>query len=148
MRPLVGIVIHCPAVRPIWMASRPLSTKIAEIRRWHVRDRGWSDIGYHRLIDRDGTRGNGRPIARVGSHVMGHNTGTIGVCLIGGWDSSADDEFLTNFTIQQCNALKQEIADLRAAYGPLWVKGHNQLAQKACPGFRVAKWMADAGVKP
>lgn len=148
MRPLEGIIVHCPATRPVWMASRPLSTKIAEIRRWHMNDRGWSDIGYHRLIDRDGVRGNGRPIERVGSHVMGHNTGTIGVCLIGGFDSSADDEFLQNFTIQQSNALKQEISDLRKAYGPLWVKGHNDFAQKACPGFRVAKWLADVGIKP
>jgi N-acetyl-anhydromuramyl-L-alanine amidase AmpD len=122
------------------MEGRPLSEKIAEIRRWHVKDRGWSDIGYHRIIDRDGKIGNGRPIEKVGAHTQGHNTGTIGICLLGGWDSASSDLFAENFTPEQDAALRKEIADLRARYGNLTLAGHNNFASKACPGFNVGLW--------
>ena len=29
------------------MAGHPLADKVSEIRRWHVQERGWRDIGYH-----------------------------------------------------------------------------------------------------
>ena len=107
MRPIRGIILHCSATRPNWMANSKTSAKVAEIRRWHVRDRGWSDIGYHFLIDRDGTVAKGRPLERTGSHTQGHNTGTIGICLLGGWDSAATDAFAENYTPQQDAAAKR-----------------------------------------
>lgn len=142
MRPLTGIIVHCADTRPEWMAGKPLSAKIAEIRRWHVQDRGWSDIGYHFVIDRDGKVGPGRPLERVGAHTQGHNTGTIGICLLGGWGSAADDKFLENFTLGQEEALLHLIADLRQKYGKLTLAGHNNFANKACPGFNVGRWFA------
>lgn len=39
----------CRATRADWLAGRPL----AEIRTWHCA-KGWRDIGYHWVIDRDG----------------------------------------------------------------------------------------------
>ena len=55
MRPLNEIIIHATATPANWRDGQKTSTKVAEVRRWHVEDRGWSDIGYHYLIDRDGT---------------------------------------------------------------------------------------------
>jgi hypothetical protein len=66
------------------MAGKPTSEKVAEVRRWHVQDRGWKDIGYHFLIDRDGTVAKGRPVEQVGAHTMDHNVGSIGISLFGG----------------------------------------------------------------
>ena len=43
------------ATRADWMEGYPTGAKVAEVKRWHVEDNGWSDIGYHFLIDRDGT---------------------------------------------------------------------------------------------
>ena len=83
MRPINEIIIHCSATRPDWMSNQPSFAKVAEIRRWHMRDNGWKDIGYHFLIDRDGTVLRGRPLEQVGSHVRGKNNFTIGVCLLG-----------------------------------------------------------------
>ncbi len=140
MRPIRGIIVHCSATRPNWMAKSRTSAKVAEIRRWHVQDRGWSDIGYHYLIDRDGTLATGRPLERVGSHTIGHNTGTVGVCLLGGWDSASTDEFHENFTEAQDAALRKLISDLRGRFGNLTLAGHNNFASKACPGFNVGKW--------
>lgn len=140
MRPLTGIIVHCTATRPNWMGSATTSAKVAEVRRWHMEDRGWSDIGYHFLIDRDGTVANGRPLGRTGAHTQGHNTGTIGISLFGGWESTATDEFLENYTPEQDAALRSLIAELRAKYGKLTLAGHNDFASKACPGFNVGKW--------
>ena len=144
MRPLRGIILHCSATRPSWLASKSLGAKIAEIRRWHVQDRGWSDVGYHYVIDRDGKWAPGRPIEKTGAHTVGHNTGTIGICLIGGHGSAADDGFLDNFTPEQHKAALALIALLRQKYGNLTLAGHNNFAAKACPGFNVGKWYAAA----
>ena len=144
MRPLTGIIVHCTATRPEWMAGKSIAAKIAEVRRWHMRDRGWSDIGYHFLIDRDGKVGLGRPIEKTGAHTQGHNTGTIGISLFGGWDSASSDEFHENFTPEQQASLLKLIADLRQKYGNLTLAGHNNFASKACPGFNVGKWFSAA----
>lgn len=140
MRSLSEIIVHCSATRPDWMNGKSAASKTREIKLWHTRDRGWKDIGYHWVIDRDGTTVPGRPVEQVGAHTQGRNTGTIGVCLIGGHGSSASDEFSKNFTPEQDRALRALIARLRQQYGALEVSGHNQFAAKACPGFNAPKW--------
>lgn len=145
MRPINEIIVHCSATRPEWMRDAKTPAKVAEIRRWHVQDRGFSDIGYHYVIDRDGTVAKGRAVERVGSHVKGHNTGTIGVCLVGGFGSAATDKFEEHFSWQQHKALAALLVDLRKQFPAIVkVSGHNQYAQKACPGFNVPSWYAAA----
>jgi N-acetyl-anhydromuramyl-L-alanine amidase AmpD len=122
------------------MWGRPTREKVAEVRRWHVQDRGWKDIGYHFLIDRDGTLAEGRPIDQVGAHTAGHNTGTIGVCLFGGFGSAATDNFFDNFTQEQDKALRDVLKTLSSTYPIKKVSGHNEYAAKACPSFSVTKW--------
>ena len=123
------------------MAVRPTTEKVAEIRRWHVQQRGWRDIGYHWVIDRDGGVAPGRPETEIGAHVEGHNAGTIGICLLGGYGASANDIFEMNFTAAQAAAVKQLIAGIIGRTAIRKVSGHNDYAAKACPGFRVAEWM-------
>jgi N-acetylmuramoyl-L-alanine amidase len=146
MRPLHGIIVHCTATTANWWHDKPTSAKVAEVKRWHTlpppHGRGWRDIGYHYLIDRDGAVATGRPIDQVGAHVQGHNTGTIGISLFGGEGSNEKDQFADHFTIAQNKALRTLIADLQAEHGPLTVTGHNQYAAKACPGFYVPQWFA------
>ena len=145
MRPINEIVVHCAATRPNWMAGRPLADKVAEIRRWHTRDRGWSDIGYHYLIDRDGSVAPGRPVSRIGAHVAGRNTGTIGVSLLGGHGSATSDPFEANYTPAQDRALRALLADLQRQFPSIrTISGHNWYAAKACPGFDVTKWRTRA----
>lgn len=148
MRPLNEIIVHCSATRADWWAHLPTSEKVAEIRRWHVKDRGWKDIGYHYLIDRNGTVATGRPLEQVGAHVQGRNIGTIGVCLIGGHGSAETDRFEQHFTVQQDKALRHLLADLQHRYKISKVSGHNQYAAKACPGFNVPKWLNAPAQKP
>jgi N-acetylmuramoyl-L-alanine amidase len=141
MRRITGVIVHCTATRPDWWLGKRTSEKVAEIRRWHMEDRKWRDIGYHFLIDRDGTVAKGRPIEQDGAHVQGHNRSTIGVSLFGGHGSSETDAFADNFTAAQDKALRGLLADLRAKYGNVPVTGHNEYAAKACPGFKLAAWL-------
>lgn len=148
MRNIQEVVIHCTATDTNWRAGSKTSAKVSEVRKWHVKDRGWRDIGYHYLIDRDGTVAKGRPIGQTGAHVRGHNTGTVGIALFGGRTSDANDQFADNFTEDQDKALRDLIADLQDIYGPLKVSGHNQYAAKACPGFNAPKWHAKEAARP
>ena len=148
MRPINEIVIHCTATRADWRKGQRTSTKVKEVKRWHVDGRGWSDIGYHFLIDRDGTVAKGRPIERTGAHVKGHNTGTIGVSLFGGHGGSETDSFADNFTPEQETALRGFLADMVKTYGALKVTGHNQYAAKACPCFSVPAWHKRSSATP
>jgi hypothetical protein len=140
MRQISEIIVHCTATRADWWKTRSTSLKVKEVRKWHVVDRGWADIGYHFLIDRDGTVAEGRPISKRGAHVKGHNTGSIGVSLFGGHGSSENDAFEDNFTPEQNDALRSLIAKLENTYSIKKVSGHNEYAAKACPGFTVSRW--------
>lgn len=147
MRPLTEIIIHCTATRADWWATRTTAQKVAEVKLWHTRDRGWKDIGYHYLIDRNGYTVVGRPLNQVGAHTQGKNTGTVGIALFGGHGSSAEDKFSANFTGEQDKALRKLIAELRAKHPTIkTVSGHNQYAAKACPGFHVPTWYDNAQV--
>ena len=49
--------------------------------------KGWMMIGYHKVIRRDGTIEDGRPLNKRGAHVKGLNAKSIGVVMIGGMKS-------------------------------------------------------------
>jgi len=140
--PVREIILHCSATRPAWMHNRSFHEQVAEIRRWHVAEKGWRDIGYHHLIGRGGERAAGRPETTVGAHVVGRNSGTIGICLIGGHGSSEHDQFEDHFTPAQERALLDLIAEIEGRTAIDLITGHNQYAAKACPGFHVASWLA------
>lgn len=135
------VVVHCSATGASWYAGRKSSDKVSEIRRWHVVDRGWKDIGYHWLIDTDGTVLPGRPETVIGAGVEGHNRGVLHICLIGGAGSAATDAFEKNFTAHQSAALRKVLASIQLRTPIRRISGHNEHAEKACPGFNVGKWL-------
>jgi hypothetical protein len=58
------------------------------IQRFHMDTRGWCDVGYHFLIGTNGTIYEGRPLHLLGTHVGGHNSGNIGISMIGCFHTS------------------------------------------------------------
>ena len=147
MRRIDTIFVHCSATRPDWMARSTAEAKRDEIDRWH-KERGFKSpsgihIGYHYVIDRDGVIVEGRPVSEVGAHAKGHNVGSIGICLVGGHGSNENDKFIDHYTPNQAVALHNLIDRLKREYPTITkVRGHNEVAAKACPGFNVARWMA------
>jgi len=141
MRMLNEITIHGSVTSRDWMARQSIEEKVAEIRRWHLA-RGFNDIGYHFVIDRDGKICRGRDVERVGAGVANQNTGKIHICLLGGLDGHDNDWFASHYTLFQDSALRDLIEVLCREYGNLAVRGHNDHAATACPQFQVADWLA------
>lgn len=132
------VILHTSATRPDWYSDKTLQEKIKEIRRWHTSPpNNWSDIGYHFLIDRDGTIGFGRDINKTGAHTKGHNTNTIGICLIGGHGGTKTDKFEDHYTPEQEEALLLLLNSMKQAGWYTKLTGHNQYAAKGCPCFYV-----------
>ena len=99
-----------------------------EIQRLHREDRGWADIGYHFLIDIDGTIYEGRALTARGVHTMGYNTGSVGVCLLGDYRFAAPAATQWEATIALGRWLVKALALTHFA-------GHSQLnASTLCPG--------------
>ena len=48
LRPIDRVFVHCSA------SDYPQHDNVATMRQWHL-ERGWSDVGYHFFIRKDGT---------------------------------------------------------------------------------------------
>ena len=131
MRTIDKIILHCAATKE----GRDIKTET--IKSWHVKGNGWSDIGYHYVIELDGTVKKGRPIYRSGAHTKGHNTGSIGVCYIGGIDIEKKPK--DTRTEAQRNAMDELINELLVEYPNATIHGHNEFSAKSCPSFDVQK---------
>ena len=138
------IILHCTAT------PEGEDYTVAQIRQAHLA-RGFSDIGYHYLIGRDGKVYAGRPEAIAGAHCKNHNTRSIGVSYVGGcparttpgWKKKGKD---TRTPAQEA-ALVKLVKELCGRYPGATVHGHNEFANKACPSFNVKTWLTKVGIK-
>lgn len=146
MRRIDEIIIHCSD------SPEGRNDKAEDIRKWH-KQRGFNDIGYHYVIDLDGTVEQGRPIEQAGAHCTEHNAHSIGICYIGGayWrdgvnakgkpikgkDGKAVLIPKDTRTILQRMAMKELVAQLREQFPEATVHGHREFANKACPCFDI-----------
>ena len=85
-----AIVIHCTASR----AGQDL--RAADIDKQH-KERGFAGIGYHYVIDLDGTVEIGRPLPKDGAHCntaglsgKSYNKHSIGIVYVGGLDENGE----------------------------------------------------------
>ena len=133
MRAINKIIIHCSAT------PEGQDFTVQQIRQWHTtpkpKGNGWSDIGYHFVIYRDGSVHKGRPLEQIGAHTLGYNANSIGICDIGG--CAADGSPKDTRTEAQKTALIKLVAELKARFPKAMVHGHNEFAAKACPSFNV-----------
>ena len=137
MRKINKIFIHCSAT------PEGRDIKMETIKSWHVKGRGWRNIGYHFVIELDGMLRPGRPMEQIGAGVKGHNENSIHVCYVGGLDKNKKP--IDTRTDAQRETLNTIVAGLQKEYPDASVHGHNEFSSKACPSFDVQKEFA--GVK-
>lgn len=128
MRKITEIIVHCsdtPAGRDV---------RAADIKRWHVKDNGWADIGYHYVIDLDGTIEAGRDVETIGAHCKGHNQNSIGICYVGGRNMHTYEPADTRTDAQKAS-LVLLLKYLRSRYPQARIYGHRDFSDKACPCF-------------
>lgn len=135
MRSVNTIVIHASATPPSMNVDRE------DIWKWHVEERGFDDVGYHYIILRSGQIQAGRKPEIPGAHVRGHNSNSIGVCLIGGVNEQGDPD--CNYTAAQWQQAERLVRSLAADYDAD-VVGHRDLdPSKDCPCFDAKAWATD-----
>jgi|LGVE01.1.fsa_nt_gb hypothetical protein len=127
------IVVHCSA------SDYAHHDNIESLRSWHL-ERGWSDIGYHSVLTKDGKKHNGRDESIMGAGVKGNNRNTIHICLTGN----------NHFSAAQFKALRTELKRLCKKYSIKYeynngISPHNRYANKACPNFNLKKMLTNTG---
>tara|TARA_R110001632_G_scaffold70241_1_gene163685 strand:+ start:2959 stop:3369 length:411 start_codon:yes stop_codon:yes gene_type:complete len=130
MRPINKVLIHCSAT------PKGRDDKAKDIKEWHLA-KGWSDVGYHFIIELDGKTVKGRPIELLGAHCRGYNKFSIGICYIGGMDENMDRPQDTR-TDAQKKSLVKLVNKLKKQFPNISIHGHNEFSNKACPSFSVA----------
>ena len=87
------------------------------IQRWHLA-RGWATIGYHFVVSPSGRIFRGRPVDRLGAHVLGHNAGTVGICLMGNFETERPTPAALRSLEHTCRRLVPGGAERPAARPP------------------------------
>ena len=128
MRKINKLIVHCTATPEF------KDFTLEDVRGWHVKGNGWSDIGYHYLIKLYGTVELGRPVKKPGAHVAGHNKDSIGIAYVGGMDNQME-EWIDTRTDEQKDSLFNLLMDLKFEFPNAVVYGHNDFSSKACPCF-------------
>ena len=98
-----------------------------QIDNWH-KGNGWSGIGYHFFIRKDGSIYRGRPEWAVGAHASGRNSDTIGVCVEGNYEEEK------TMPQTQKNSVKEILRYLKGKYPKAELKGHKDVGATGCPG--------------
>ncbi|NBI12154.1 N-acetylmuramoyl-L-alanine amidase [[Haemophilus] felis] len=164
---ITKVVIHCSATTNGKPLRNARETAAQAIDRWH-KDRGYKrpdagikrfnpnlkHIGYHAVIDTDGTIEFGREIGEIGAHVKGHNVGSIGICLVGGV-GEGKEKYHGRYTEAQWHALSKLLITLAPQCSQAEIVGHRDLSPdlngdgtitpnewlKNCPCFDVREWL-------
>ena len=150
MNNIDSIIIHCSATR----AGQDFKAK--DIDRMH-RDRNFSMIGYHYVIDLDGTIEEGRPLSMEGAHCntkgtsgISYNKHSVGICYVGGLDANGNPA--DTRTPAQKIALIELVSRLKSQFKITEVLGHRDTSPdlndngiveskewiKSCPCFDAA----------
>lgn len=131
------LIVHHSAVR-----QSTNRNQFDAIKRYHIQTRGWADIGYHWLIEPDGTLKAGRDENWVGAHArtsgVSMNFRSLGICLVGNFE-------VDNPTREQINTLEDILGRLRAKYSIMDranVLGHQEIPHPtACPGKNLLSYL-------
>ena len=88
---LVGAVVHHTAGSNSYSTVDDAMRQIRGDQAYHIDGRGWCDIGYNFLVDKWGNIYEGRAdslsLPVIGVHAGGFNTGTVGVSMLGNYDT-------------------------------------------------------------
>ncbi len=168
-RAINAIVIHCaatPNLKPFTIQQLDEMHRLRGFKRDSQAVRNLNptlkSIGYHFVIEIDGSIKTGRGLEEIGAHVQGSNAKSIGICMVGTDKFTkaqwiALRECLINLsskilgrTIMTSDSMLQSFKDASIS-----IKGHRDYSPdlngngiiernewiKTCPGFDVAAWI-------
>src|SRR5205085_10459880 len=121
------VFIHHTAGSNSYSASQSASI-VRAIMLYHVQANGWNDIGYNFLVDKYGQIFEGRyggmtrPV--IGAHAEGFNTGSVGVALIGSYNSRAPSA-AARVALENLLAWRLDVAHVDPRSSLTWISGGN-----------------------
>ena len=105
---------------------------------WH-KTKGWGGLGYNLIVGPvTGNVYEGRGLDRVGAHATGHNTNSVGVCVVGGKDN------LTPMAKKGLQEAYKIITEWRGKELPQ--VGHMDVGNTDCPGPELYAWVIAGGM--
>ena len=129
MREINKIILHCSDTE----YDKVVTAK--DIDKWH-KDRGFNSIGYHYVIDIDGTVESGRPLEKAGAHCYGHNLRSIGIVYVGGRRNGVHCNTLNSLQLGSLRKLILSLCGRFSLIPQISVCLHNEFTvKKVCPCF-------------
>ncbi|KAL3831962.1 hypothetical protein ACJMK2_023782 [Sinanodonta woodiana] len=130
LKPPVGLAfIHHTETRPC-KGLESCSKILREIQKYHMRDKGWTDIAYSFLVGEDGNAYEGRGWDRIGSHTKGYNDRSLGFAFIGNYFRHLPPA--TGLSAVK-NLIKCGIENGKIT-GDYCMYGHRDVGNTTCPG--------------
>ena len=144
------VVIHC--------ADTPNDKDFTgeDIRRWHTdpkpKGNGWKQVGYSKVIRRDGTvdtlvENDNNGIVdgnEITNGAWGVNAISYHVCLIGGKNKDGEPDL--EMTPEQRHSLIGILKDKIVEKQDVKIAGHYKFSEKTCPNFNVEEFLREVGV--
>lgn len=122
-----GSLVKRTATKYIVLHHRAGNGDADSIHTQHI-NQGYTGIGYHFYVRKDGTVYRGRPIDAMGAHCLGSNSNSIGVCFEGNFESER------SMAMAQVEAGQKLVLYLKGLYPSAEIKKHKDLYKTACPG--------------
>lgn len=116
-----------------WTAGPP-GQSVRQIQDYHMNVKRWTDIAYSWLVDTNGTIYEGRGWGRAGGHTQGYNSTSHACCAIAGEDGQVTDA--------QLLGMAEVFREHDRIYGGGFHLPHRAVGATACPGDKIAAWIA------
>lgn len=153
MSDLKYLIIHCTATPE----CREVTSD--NIREWHLKENGWSKVGYSDMLHLDGRLENLIPFDQddkvdpweISNGARGYNSISRHIVYVGGC-SAIKEDWMTFYppkdtrTPEQIKSLEIYVKYMILRHPNIKVIGHNQVSNKSCPSFDVPLWLNSIGI--
>lgn len=131
MRDIKYIVIHCTA--------GPANQSTEEIKNYWRKVNGWKDVGYHYLINTNGSFDVLSPLEKPTNGVKGYNSKSVHICYKGGQNG------IDTRTEKQKETMEMLVRQMHVKFPKADIKGHRDFpdVKKLCPSFEVSEWLKE-----
>ncbi|VAW59386.1 hypothetical protein MNBD_GAMMA08-987 [hydrothermal vent metagenome] len=121
-RSVKTVFLHCSA------SDNSNHDDVSVMEEWHKK-RGFSGVGYHFFINKNGDIQQGRDLEKIPAAQKGHNTNSIAICLHG--------LKIEKFTQPQFDSVKNLCTAIDSEYSSINIRfrGHKEVSNKSCPVF-------------
>tara|TARA_R100001463_G_scaffold23551_2_gene56407 strand:- start:19560 stop:20219 length:660 start_codon:yes stop_codon:yes gene_type:complete len=152
MAKLEFLILHCTATREGHEVTKE------DIHNWHIKRRGWKQVGYSEMIHLDGTIEELVPYNdddvvdrwEVTNGARGMNFKSRHITYVGGVEARRRNgkyQAKDTRTEAQLKAMEMYVK-AHTTLHPNWkIAGHYHFAAKACPSFDVPEWLESIGIQ-